>query len=124
SANRRLTIPESFLTCDAILELLIKVTKSLVVYPQMIGAHLKQELPFMITESILMESVNRGGDRQELHEKIRQHAQAAASEVKNHGKNNDLLDRIAKDSSFPLTLTELEALMTSSEISGRSSEQV
>lgn len=124
SANRRLVLPEAFLTCDAILNLLLKVTSGLVVYPKMIAHHLEEELPFMIMESILMHSVQKGGDRQSLHEKIRVHSRAAADEVKHHGRKNDLLDRIAQDPSFRLNKEELQKIMTTEEISGCSKQQV
>lgn len=124
SANRRLTIPESFLTCDAILELLLKVTSGLVVNPKIISKHIQEELPFMMTETILMHSVAKGGDRQNLHERIRLHSQAAANQVKQHGNENDLLERIAGDPHFKLSLSELQKLMASHVLSGCASHQV
>ena len=96
SANRRLVIPQAFLAADAILILLQNIAAGLVVYPQVIAANLAEELPFMATENILMAAVAAGGDRQELHERIRRHSQAAARAVKQEGKPNDLLDRLAK----------------------------
>lgn len=108
SANRRLVIPQAFLATDAVLLLCRNVTEGLVVYPEVIRRHLEEELPFMATENILMAAVAAGGDRQELHERIRQHSQAAAQQVKQHGRRNDLLDRLAADPAFSrLNLKEL-----------------
>jgi len=100
SANRRLVIPEAFLAVDGILEILINVVDGLVVYPKVIAARVASELPFMATENVLMAAVKAGGDRQQLHEKIRQHSQAAAAQVKQLGKANDLIDRLKSDSAF------------------------
>ena len=100
SANRRLTLPQGFLAIDAILILYQNIASGLVVYPQVIARHLRDELPFMATENILMAAVEKGGDRQTLHEKIRQHSQAAALVVKQHGGENDLLDRLRNDAAF------------------------
>jgi adenylosuccinate lyase len=100
SANRRLVLPQAFLATDATLILYQNVTEGLVVYPAVIRRHLEEELPFMATENILMEAVAAGGDRQELHERIRQHSQAAAAVVKEEGKPNDLLARLAEDPAF------------------------
>ncbi|QDU64073.1 Adenylosuccinate lyase [Planctomycetes bacterium Pan216] len=100
SANRRLTIPQAFLGVDALLRLMINVSNGLVVYPKVIGRSLSEELPFMATEAILMAAVREGGDRQELHERIRLHSQAAASRVKTQGEPNDLLDRLRGDEAF------------------------
>ena len=100
SANRRLVLPQSFLATDAVLILCQNVTSGLVVYPRVIGANLDAELPFMATENILMAAVAAGGDRQDLHERIRQHSLAAADVVKNAGGKNDLIDRIAADPAF------------------------
>jgi len=97
SANRRLVLPQAFLAVDAILNLLLNVASGLVVYPEVIARNLQDELPFMATESVLMAAVAAGGDRQDLHERIRQHSQAAALVVKQHGGRNDLLDRLAQD---------------------------
>jgi adenylosuccinate lyase len=100
SSNRRLVIPQAFLAIDAILLLYQNVASGLVVYPKVIARHLAEELPFMATENVLMAAVSAGGDRQELHERIRQHSQAAAAVVKQQGLPNDLLDRLAKDPAF------------------------
>jgi adenylosuccinate lyase len=100
SANRRLSLPQAFLAIDAVLILYRNVAEGLVVYPKVIGAHLAEELPFMATEEVLMAGVQTGGDRQELHERIRVHSQAAAREVKEHGRPNDLLQRLQADSAF------------------------
>ncbi len=100
SANRRIVIPEAFLAVDGILQILINVFDGLVVYPKVIAAHVEAELPFMATENILMASVKAGGSRQELHEKIRLHSQAAAAQVKKFGRPNDLIRRLQTDISF------------------------
>jgi adenylosuccinate lyase len=100
SANRRVVIPEAFLAVDGILEILMNVSSGLVVYPKVIAAHVASELPFMATENILMAGVKAGGNRQELHEKIRRHSQAAAQQVKKLGKPNDLLKRLKADPAF------------------------
>jgi len=100
SANRRLVIPQAFLASDAILILLHNVASGLVVYPQVIAKNLAEELPFMASENLLMAAVAAGGDRQDLHERIRRHSQDAAKAVKQEGKPNDLLDRLAKDPAF------------------------
>jgi adenylosuccinate lyase len=108
SANRRISIPECFLAADAILELGINVFTSIVVNEKVIHRHIMQELPFMLTENIIMESVKKGGDRQELHERIRVLSMQAAQQVKVYGKDNDLLERIANDEMFSLTLEQLK----------------
>ncbi len=100
SANRRVVIPEAFLAVDGILEILINVVGGLVVYPKVIAARVTAELPFMATENILMAAVKAGGNRQKLHEKIRRHSQAAAAQVKQMGKRNDLIDRLKADDAF------------------------
>jgi adenylosuccinate lyase len=105
SANKRLSIPEGFLAVDGILTLYANVAEGLTVYPQVIARHIREELPFMATENILMAAVKQGGDRQALHEKIRVHAMAAARRVKEEGKENDLLERLAAD--FPLKSLDL-----------------
>ncbi len=100
SANRRLVIPQAFLAVDAILLIYQNVAEGLVVYPEVIAKNLREELPFMATENIMMAAAVAGGDRQDLHERIRQHSQAAAEQVKKHGHANDLLDRLARDEAF------------------------
>ena len=123
SANRRLCIPESFLAIDAVLDIAINVFSGLVVYEKMIHSHLMAELPFMATENILMEAVKKGGDRQELHEQIRQHSMKAAAQVKVEGKDNDLLQRIINDPGFQLTADDLEEIMMADQYVGRAPEQ-
>ena len=100
SSNKRLAIPEAFLTLDIVLETWLNVAQNLVVYPAVIRAHLDAEMPFMMSENIMMEAVKLGGDRQELHEHIRVHSQAAAAQVKERGQKNDLLERIVADPVF------------------------
>lgn len=124
SANRRISIPEAFLAVDAILNIFINISGGIVVYPKMIEKHIKDELPFMATENILMEAVKRGGDRQELHEKIRQHAMAAARRIKEDGDTNDLIERISSDPSFGMTLEEISNVLKPENYIGRSIEQV
>lgn len=123
SANKRISVPEAFLCTDAILTLYRNVVDGLVVYPKVIEKHLNDELPFMATENIMMDAVKAGGDRQELHEKIRIHSMAAGRVVKSEGKENDLLERIAKDESFGLTLEKLYSIMDAKNFVGRSPEQ-
>ena len=123
SANRRISISEAFLATDAILELFINVSDGLVVYPKVIEAHLLAELPFMATENIMMDAVKAGGDRQVLHEKIRVHSMAAGRVVKEEGKPNDLLERIAQDPAFGVTYEELQAKVKPEEYVGRAPEQ-
>lgn len=123
SANKRISVAEAFLATDAILELYINVVSGLVVYPKMIHRHLMEELPFMATENIMMEAVKKGGDRQDLHERIRQHSMAAGKVVKVDGGKNDLLERIAADSAFGMTLEELEAVMKPENFVGRAPSQ-
>ena len=123
SANKRLSIPEAFLAIDGILNVYANVTDGLVVYPKVIEQRLRKELPFMATENIMMDAVKRGGDRQELHEKIRQHSMAASRVVKEEGGENDLLERIANDKSFGVTLEELEAILQPSKYVGRAPQQ-
>lgn len=123
SANKRIAIPEAFLAVDAILALCINVSDGLVVYENVIHSHLMSELPFMATENILMDAVKKGGDRQELHERIRVHSQAAAAVVKKEGKSNDLLHRIAQDSAFDIAESELQALMDPTKYTGMAEVQ-
>ncbi len=108
SANKRIAVAEAFLACDAILSLYLNVASGLVVYPKVIEKRLRAELPFMATENIMMDAVKRGGDRQELHEHIRQHSMEAGRVIKMEGGDNDLLDRIAADPAFDVTREELE----------------
>ena len=123
SANKRISVAEAFLATDAILELYINVTDGMVVYPKMIEKHLMSELPFMATENIMMEAVKRGGDRQELHERIRVHSMAAGKIVKQDGGENDLLQRIADDPAFGVTLDQLKAVMKPELYVGRAPQQ-
>lgn len=122
SANRRLTLPQAFLAVDSILLLYQNVASGLVVYPQVIARHLRDELPFMATENILMAAVAKGGDRQTLHEKIRQHSQAAALVVKQHGGENDLLERLRHDDAF--AGVDFNAALKAEKFVGRAPQQV
>ena len=123
SANKRLSVPESFLAIDGILDLYIHVVDGLKVYPKVIEKHLMAELPFMATENIMMDAVKAGGDRQELHEKIRQLSMQAGARVKEEGLDNNLLELIAADPSFNLTLDELKQSMDPSRYVGRAPQQ-
>ncbi|MGX8835131.1 adenylosuccinate lyase [Amedibacillus sp. YH-ame6] len=123
SANKRISIPEGFLAVDGILDLYLNIMDGLVVYPKVIHSHLMKELPFMATETILMDAVKAGGDRQELHEQIRIHSMEAGKTVKELGEENDLLDRIAKDSIFHMNKEQLESIMDPKNFVGRSSQQ-
>ena len=124
SANKRLSIPEGFLAIDGILDLYLNVVDGLVVYPKVIEKHFMAELPFMATENIMMDAVKAGGDRQELHERIRELSMEAGRNVKEEGKDNNLLELIAADPAFNLTLDELKRSMHPSRYIGRSKEQV
>ncbi len=124
SANKRLSVPEGFLAIDGILDLTLNVVDGLVVYPKVIEKRLMSELPFMATENIMMDAVKAGGDRQELHEKIRTLSMEAGKTVKVEGKDNDLLERIAADPAFNLTLEDLKKTMDPSKYTGRSEVQV
>ena len=124
SANKRLSIPEGFLAIDGILDLCLNVADGLVVYPKVIEKHLMSELPFMATENIMMDAVKRGGDRQELHERIRELSMEAGRNVKEEGRDNNLLELIAGDPAFPMSLEELEQTMEPSRYIGRAKEQV
>ena len=124
SANRRIAMSEGFLAIDAILNVFINVTDGLVVYPKVIASRVAAELPFMASENILMAAVKRGGDRQTLHEVIREHAMAAGRMVKEEGQPNDLLERIAKDPRFGLDLADIEKLLNPADYIGRCPEQV
>jgi adenylosuccinate lyase len=121
SANKRLAVPEAFMTADAILRIVLNVADGLVVYPAMVGSYVQAELPFMATENIIMAGVQAGGDRQELHELIRQHSHAAAAEVKNHGRPNDLLDRLRADENF--AGIDIDGLLDPIAFVGRAPEQ-
>ena len=123
SANKRLSIPEGFLAIDGILDLCLNVVDGLVVYPKVIEKRLRSELPFMATENIMMDAVKAGGDRQELHERIRELSMEAGRTVKVEGKDNDLLERIAADPAFNLTIDELRKSMEPSRYVGRAKEQ-
>lgn len=123
SANKRISIPEAFLSVDGILSLYQNVADGLVVYPKVIRQRLDKELPFMATENIMMDAVKRGGNRQELHERIREHSMEAARIVKMEGGENDLLERIAGDSLFGVSLGELKALLRPEKYVGRAPEQ-
>ena len=124
SANKRLSIPEGFLAVDGILDLCLNVVDGLVVYPKVIEKRLMSELPFMATENIMMDAVKAGGDRQELHEKIRTLSMEAGRNVKVEGKDNNLLELIAADPAFNMTLEDLQKTMDPSKYVGRSKEQV
>ena len=124
SANRRLSLPQAFLAVDAVLELCANVADGMVVYPKVIAKNLRAELPFMATENILMEAVKRGGDRQELHEQIRVHSQAAAAEVKQKGRDNDLIERLLGDEAFAAIARDLPGMLEPKLYIGRSAEQV
>ena len=124
SANKRLSIPEGFLAVDGILDLCLNVVDGLVVYPKVIYKRLMSELPFMATENIMMDAVKAGGDRQELHERIRELSMEAGRNVKAEGKENNLLELIAADPAFNLTLEELEKTMDPARYTGRAKEQV
>ncbi len=124
SANKRLSIPEGFLAVDGILDLCLNVVHGLVVYEKVITKHLMAELPFMATENIMMDAVKKGGDRQELHERIRQLSMKAGENVKKHGLDNNLLELIAADPAFRLTLDELNEGMDPAKYVGRAPLQV
>ena len=124
SANKRLSVSEAFLAVDAILEIFINVTGGLVVYDRVVRRRVMEKLPFMATENIMMEAVRRGGNRQELHEALRQHSHAAARAVKLEGAPNDLIDRIAADPLFPLTREEIDAQLAPEKYVGRAPSQV
>lgn len=124
SANKRISVSEAFLAVDAILNIYINVTSGLVVYDKVINRRVMEKLPFMATENIMMESVKRGGDRQELHEIIRVYSHEAAAKVKLHGEQNDLIDRIAADERIPLTREEILAELDPKKYIGRSASQV
>lgn len=123
SANKRISVPESFLAVDAILNIYLNVVDGLVVYPKVIEQRILKELPFMATENIMMQAVKLGGDRQELHEKIRVHSMDAARVVKEEGKDNDLIERIANDKSFNLDIEDIKKVLKPENYIGRAKEQ-
>jgi adenylosuccinate lyase len=123
SANKRISVPEAFLAVDGILDLYMNVVDGLVVYPKVIERHLMQELPFMATENIMMDAVKAGGDRQELHERIRTLSMEAGKNVKERGLENNLLELIAADPAFNMTLDELKSTMDPAKYTGRAKEQ-
>ena len=123
SANRRISLPEAFLATDAVLELYANIAGGMVVYPAMISKRVMENLPFMATEAILMEGVRLGGDRQELHERIRVHSQAAAARMKQEGMESDLMERIAADPAFPMDHDHLTQLLAPENYTGRAAEQ-
>ena len=124
SANKRLSVPEGFLAIDGILDLCLNVVDGLVVYPKVIEKRLRSELPFMATENIMMDAVKAGGDRQELHERIRELSMEAGRNVKVEGKDNNLLELIAADPAFKMTLEELQKTMEPAKYTGRAAVQV
>ncbi len=123
SANKRVAVAEAFLATDAILNIMLNVCNGIVVYPKVIHARVMAELPFMATENIMMSAVKKGGDRQELHEKLRVHSIAAAKAVKEEGKPNDLIERVCADESFALRREEIEAILKPELFTGRAAEQ-
>ncbi|MDD6081784.1 MAG: adenylosuccinate lyase [Oscillospiraceae bacterium] len=124
SANKRISVAEGFLAADAILNILINVTSGLVVYPKIVRRRLMAELPFMATENIMMSAVKKGGDRQVLHERIREYSMVAGRHVKEDGLENDLCDMILNDEMFMINKEELDAILKPENFTGRSSEQV
>ena len=124
SANKRISVPEGFLAVDGILDLCLNVVDGLVVYPKVIYKHFMAEIPFMATENIMMRAVEKGGNRQELHEALRQHSIAAAKIVKEEGGENDLVDRIAADPKFKITKEEIIAVLKPENFIGRCPQQV
>lgn len=123
SANRRISIPEAFLAVDGILSLVVNILSGMTVYPGVIRRHLNDELPFIATENILMHCVKKGKDRQVLHEAIRTHSVAAAKAIKEHGADNDLIDRLAADPSFGATKEELLGIISQGGFTGRAAQQ-
>lgn len=124
SANKRISVAEAFLGVDAILNIMLNVCDGLVVYPKVVAKRVNNELPFMATENIMMQAVKKGGDRQELHEKLRAHSLCAARVVKEEGGKNDLVNRIAADPAFRMTEAELTGLLRAENFTGRAPEQV
>lgn len=123
SANRRIALPEAFLTADAALDVVIYIARGLTVYPKMCEKNLRESLPFIATENIMMEAVKKGGDRQNAHERIREHSQAAAVRMKQEGAPNDLLSRIAQDDQLPLSMDDLGTLLDPAKYVGLAPEQ-
>jgi adenylosuccinate lyase len=123
SANKRISVPEAFLATDAILSLMINIAGGLTVYPKMMEKHLREELPFMATENILMYCVKKGGDRQALHERIRIHSMEAAKKIKLDGGENDLITRILNDAIFNLSKNEIDSILCAEQFTGRAREQ-
>ncbi|MDE5569663.1 MAG: adenylosuccinate lyase [Ruminococcus sp.] len=124
SANKRISVAEAFLGVDAILNIMMNVTDGMVVYPEIIRRRVMAELPFMATENIMMDAVKKGGDRQELHERIREYSMTAAMEVKQYGRENNLCELIVNDPMFMVTKEELDAVLKPENYTGRSAEQV
>lgn len=124
SANKRISVAEAFLACDAILNIMINVTSNLVVYPKIVRKRVMAELPFMATENIMMDAVKKGGNRQDLHERIRELSMEAGKQVKQEGLDNDLCERILNDPMFPITKEEMDAIMQPENFTGRSPQQV
>ena len=124
SANKRISVAEAFLAVDAILNIYINVTSGLVVYDKVVTRRVMEKLPFMATENVMMQAVKKGGNRQELHERLRVHSHSAAAKVKLEGGVNDLVDRIAADDAFNVTAEEIEAVLAPELYTGRSSSQV
>ena len=124
SANKRVAMAEGFLAADAILNILLNISDGLVVYPKVVRSRVMAELPFMATENIMMQAVKKGGDRQELHEKLRQHAIAAAAQVKQEGLSNDMIDRVVADPAFGLERHEIDAVLVPENFTGRAPQQV
>ncbi|MEA4852652.1 MAG: adenylosuccinate lyase [Christensenella sp.] len=124
SANKRLVIPQSFLALDAVLNIYLNVTSGMVVYPKVIAKRINEELPFMATETILMDAVKRGGDRQELHEKIREYSMIAGKRVKEEGLNNNLIDQIKQDPAFHMSPEEIDSIMDAKNFIGMADVQV
>ena len=124
SANKRISVAEAFLALDGVLNLYINIAENMVVYDKVIASHVNRELPFMATENIMMESVKRGGDRQELHERIREHSMAAAQRVKGEGLDKDLIERIINDSTFNLSKEEILGIIDPKKFVGRAPSQV
>ena len=124
SANRRIAVAEAFLATDAVLKIVINIAGGMIVYPKVIQKRLNENLPFIATENILMEGVRRGGDRQELHERIRVHSMEAARRIKEEGGDCDLISRIAKDSAFKMSEEDIKGVMKAENYIGRAPEQV